>query len=149
MTAEWRTVAHRGRHRGRAGADAALVTALAVGATIEQAAERAGVSPRTAHRRLAEPEFRARVDEARAELLGRALARLQATCTSAVTTLADLLTAESESVRLGAARSILDVALRWREQDELARRLDNVESWIEAVDARADTGGASAWRRRG
>ena len=63
------------------------------------------------------------------------MARLSAACTSAVTTLTGLLGAESESVRLGAARSILDMATRWREQDELARRLDNIESWIEVLDA--------------
>ena len=126
-----------------------MIAALAGGSTVVDAAATANVSEATAHRRLREVDFRRQVDEARAELLGAAMARLSAASTRAVTTLADLLAAESESVRLGAARSILDVALRWREQDELARRLDNVESWIEAVDARADTGGASAWRRRG
>ena len=139
-------MADRGRHQGRAGADAAL----AVGATVELAAERAGVSPRTVHRRLEDAEFRRRVDDARAELLGRAMDRLSATCTVAVTTLADLLKPDAPAaVRLGAARSILDAALRWREQGELTRRLDNVESWIEVVDAKADTGEAGAWRRRG
>jgi hypothetical protein len=143
-------MADRGRHRGRAGADAALVTALAVGATAEQAAERAGVSARTVHRRLADAEFKRRVDDARAELLGRAMARLSAATTEAVTTLVLLLKADvPPAVRLGAARSILDTALRWREQDELARRLDNVESWIEAIDAKSETGGARARRRRG
>ena len=143
-------MADHGGHRGRAGADAALVTALAVGATVEQAAERAGVSARTVHRRLADAEFARRVDDARAELLGRAMARLSATATAAVTTLAALLEADvPPAVRLGAARSILDLALRWREQDELARRLDNVESWIEVLDAESDTGKARAWRRRG
>ncbi len=148
--AGWQTMADRGRHRGRAGADGALVTALAVGATVEQAAERAGVSAWTVHRRLTDADFKRRVDDARAELLGQAMARLSATATAAVTTLAALLDdGVPPAVRLGAARSILDVALRWREQDELARRLDNVESWIEVVDAGADTGGAGAWRRRG
>ena len=141
-------MADRGRHDGRAGADAAPVTALAVGATVEQAAERAGVSARTAHRRLEDADFVRRVDEARAELLGRAMARLSATCTSAVTTLGDLLTAESESVRLGAARSILDVALRWREHEDLAARLDHVESWLAMLDAESPDGRGGRWRSR-
>ncbi len=142
-------MADRGRHRGRAGADAALVTALAVGATVEQAAERAGVSARTAHRRLDDPDFVRRVDEARAELLGRAMARLSATCTSAVTTLGNLLTAESDSVRLGAARSILDLALRWRSEADLAQRLDRVEGWLEAMGDEAEDGKVPQWRRAG
>ena len=135
--------------RGKRGSDAHLVAALAAGASVPAAARAGGVSEATVYRRLREPAFRRQVDEARAEMLGRALARLSATCSRAATTLADLLAAESESVRLGAARSILDVALRWREQDELARRLDNIESWIEVLDAKADTGGMTAWRRRG
>ena len=133
----------------RSKADGALVAALAGGSTVEDAATAAGVGVATVYRRLREPDFKRRVDDARAELLGQAMARLSAACTSAVTTLTGLLGAESESVRLGAARSILDMATRWREQDELARRLDNIESWIEVLDAKTDTGGASAWRRRG
>ena len=103
----------------------------------------------TVYRRLKDGDFKRRVDDARAEILAGAMARVSAATTRAVETLTSLLAAESESVRLGAARSILDVALRWREQDELARRLDNVEAWIEVIDARADTGGVGAWRRRG
>ncbi len=134
---------------GRKNADSALVAALAGGATVRDAAVTVGVGEMTAYRRLRESEFRRRVDEARAEILSGAMARLSAAATGAVETLTSLLAAESESVRLGAARSILDVALRWREQDELARRLDNIESWIEVLDAKADTRGAPAWRRRG
>jgi len=142
-------VADHGRHQGRAGADAALVTALAVGATVEQAAERAGVSARTVHRRRGDADFKRRVDEARAELLGRAMARLSAACTTAVTTLTALLTAESESVRLGAARSVLDAALRWREHEDLAARLDHVEAWLDTLDADATDGKDGRWRSRG
>jgi hypothetical protein len=44
-------------HRGRKNADEAL--ALASGKSVREAAAEAGVSKRTAHRRLADPGFRA------------------------------------------------------------------------------------------
>ena len=54
---------------GRKNADDALVLYLAAGLTVEAAARKARVSPRTAHRRLADAGFRQRVTEARAEMV--------------------------------------------------------------------------------
>ena len=119
---------------GRKSADAALIAALAGGATVRDAAIAAGVGEMTVYRRLKERDFRRQLDETRAEILTGAMARLSAAATDAVTTLTSLLAAESESVRLGAARSILDAVLRWREQAELAERLDRVEGWLDLMD---------------
>src|SRR5262249_44825943 len=49
----------------------ALLSALAFGATVEHAARKAGLTERTVYRRLAEPAFRARLDEMRRETLVR------------------------------------------------------------------------------
>ena len=133
----------------RRNADAALIAALAGGATVREAAGAARVGERTVYRRLEDAEFKRRVDEARAELLSGAMSRLSAATTDAVTTLTGLLAAESETVRLGAARSILDTALRWRDQADLAGRLDNIEAWIEALDAESAVGKPGQWRRAG
>ena len=65
-------------HGGRKKADEALALALACGATVEQAAQKAGVSARTAHRRLAAPAFQRRVREAKVEMVQRATAVLTA-----------------------------------------------------------------------
>jgi hypothetical protein len=136
---------------GRKSADAALIAALAGGATVRDAAIAAGVGEMTVYRRLKERDFRRQLDETRAEILTGAMARLSAAATDAVTTLTSLLAAESESVRLGAARSILDAVLRWREQAELAERLDRVEGWLDLMDE--DEGGKDGatrgrWRLR-
>ena len=136
---------------GRKSADAALIAALAGGATVRDAAIAAGVGEMTVYRRLKERDFRRQLDETRAEILTGAMARLSAAATDAVTTLTSLLAAESESVRLGAARSILDAVLRWREQAELAERLDRVEGWLDLMDE--DEGGNDGatrgrWRLR-
>src|SRR5262245_42645707 len=65
------TVADKGR-RGRSDADEALALALAGGQTIREAAAQVGVSERTAHRRLDDPKFRARVVELRSLVVMRA-----------------------------------------------------------------------------
>ena len=52
--------------------DTELLLALACGASVENAAQRAGLSRRTVFRRLAAPAFRAQVAEARAEMVRRA-----------------------------------------------------------------------------
>ena len=111
----------------RSKADAALVAALAGGSTVEDAAATAGVGVATVYRRLQVPEFRAQIDDARAALIAAAVARLGAASTRAVTTLEGLLAADSEAVRLGAARSILDLGAKLREHEDLAERVRALE----------------------
>ncbi len=72
--------------RGRRG-DAALVGALASGLTVETAAVRAGISERTAYRRLADPVFRQQLQEARADMVRRMTGRLTVVSAKAVSTL--------------------------------------------------------------
>ena len=59
----------------RSRGDAALVVALAGGNTMEDAATTVGVGVATVYRRLQVPEFRTRIDDARAELIATAVAR--------------------------------------------------------------------------
>lgn len=111
------------RRRG----DDCLAVALAAGATIKDAAQQSRVSEPTARRRLADPTFRRRVSELRAELVERAVAKLTATMTDAADCLRRLLKARGESIRLGAARSILELACKLRETTELEARLAELE----------------------
>jgi hypothetical protein len=76
---------------GRKRADDALLLALACGATVEGAARQAGLSERTAHRRLKESAFQARLQALRADMLQRAAATLTAASQEAVQTLVTLL----------------------------------------------------------
>jgi len=115
-------------HRGRENADEALIAALASGQTVQDAAKTAGVSARTAHRRLDDPAFARRVTEARSEMVKRAVGQLAEASAEAVTTLRALLRAESETARLGAARSILELGSRLRESTELEERLSALEA---------------------
>ena len=113
--------------RGRENADPALVAALAGGATVQEAAAAAGVSERTVYRRLEADTFRRQLAEARSELIARAVGVLARLSSSAATTLGQLLKAESEAVRLGACRAILELAVKMRDAEELEARLAALE----------------------
>jgi hypothetical protein len=111
----------------RQDADQALVAALAAGTTKQEAARLIGVGERTIYRRLEDPEFRRCVDQARGELVSRTVGRLTDASTAAVTTLRALLEAESESVRLGACRAILELGRKLRESAFELLRLAELE----------------------
>jgi hypothetical protein len=119
---------------GRKSADRALALALASGLTVEAAARQASVAPRTAYRRLADPGFRREVDALRADMVEQALGRLTEGMTAATDTLRALLSARSESVRLAAARSILELGPRLREASELEQRMRDLEDRLDTPE---------------
>src|SRR5262245_42130134 len=91
-------------------ADDAFLTALASGAAVENAARSAGISVRTAQRRLAEPGFRKRLQQIRADMVELTTGTLTAAATEAVETLLALQQPTTPAtVRLGAARAILEI----------------------------------------
>jgi hypothetical protein len=119
---------------GRSGADAVLVAVLAAGATYDAAAAQAGVSERTVRRRMDEPEFRQQVDAARADLVTQTTARLVSASVEAVATLEALLGPETPPAqRLGAAKAVIELATRLREQEDLASRITALEEGAKHV----------------
>ena len=90
--------------QGRRAADHALRLALVCGGTVESAAQKAGVSERTAYRRLKDPAFRQSVQASRTEMVQRAAAMLTAAIPEAVKTFLVLLQQPTTpaAVRLGA-----------------------------------------------
>lgn len=122
---------------GRQNANDALLIALACGATIENAARKASVSSRTAHRRLADPAFRRQLGELRSDMVQRAAAVLTAAALEAVKTLMALQDAViPPAVRLGAARAILELGPRLRESAELETRIATLEEQLDGQAAR-------------
>jgi hypothetical protein len=113
---------------GRRKGETALALALAGGQTVRDAAAAAGLGERTATRRVADPEFRLRVAELRAEMVARATGQLADGMAAAVATLRRLLDAKSESIQLGAARTLLELGQKLRESVELEGRLAAVEA---------------------
>jgi hypothetical protein len=128
---------HGGRHTGRIGADAVLIAALAGGATTSEAAENARVSLRTVRRRVSDPTFLGRLQEARSELLAAALARVSASAGGAVATLVQLMgAAHPPTVRLGASKAILEYGIRLRAETELVNRLEAIEEHLALTEER-------------
>ena len=107
--------------------DAKLITALAGGASIRGASRLTGISERTIFRRLEDSEFCQQVADARKEMLERAIATLTAVGTRAAKRLEKLLTAKSENVQLGAARTILETLVKARQGDDVDQRLKAIE----------------------
>ena len=118
---------------GRHHADDAIVLALASGLTQVHAAERAGVSEKTVRTRLADPVFKQRVAEVRSQMVERTMAALTASGMAAVQTFLQLLQAESESVRLGAATKLIELAAKLRESYDLEARLAALEGQAASV----------------
>ena len=111
----------------------ALVMGLARGLTVRSAAKLAGFSERQAHRRAAEPATKAKVNAVRAGLVHRATGILSAACADAAKVLHTLAaSAESEGVRLAAAKAILETTLRLRESTEIVERLELLEIRVSA-----------------
>jgi type II secretory pathway component PulF len=120
---------------GRRNVDHNLLTALACGATVEAAARSAGVSESTVYRRLRQPAFRQRLQEVRADMVQRTSAMLTASGMEAVKTLLALQQASTPaSVRLGAARAILELGLKVREVADLERRLSALEQQLSSAN---------------
>lgn len=107
----------------------AAALALAAGLTIEAAAKAAKAGGRTVRTWQATvPAFPRRVAELRAEMTSQALGRLIDGMTSAADTLGYLCRkGKSETVRLGAARAVLELGVKLRETVELAECIAALE----------------------
>jgi hypothetical protein len=104
------------------------VLAIAGGESVAAAARKAGVSERTLLRWRAKDDFRRDVAAARAEMFGRALGSMAEGASSGALTLRQLsLRAKSESVRLGAARALVEMGTRLWESVEFEERLAALE----------------------
>ena len=117
--------------KGTKRADEAFLIALACGATVENAAHSAGLGRRTAQKRIADPEFRRRLQEIRADMVQRAAATLTAAAMEAVKTLLALQQPNvAAATRLGAARAILELGIKLRESGDLEERLVTLEKML-------------------
>ena len=90
--------------------DDLLVAALARSATQARAAQESDYSERTVRRRLEDEKFRARVRVAQQESLQRATGAMVTGAPAVVNTLLKLMaSAKSDSVRLGAAKALIEL----------------------------------------
>jgi hypothetical protein len=112
---------------GRRNGDDVFLLAVASGKTVKEAAAEASLGERTAYRRLADPSAPQRLQALRSEMVQRALGRLSDAMSDAADKLRALLSARSETVQLGAARSLLELTTRLRDSVELEERVAALE----------------------
>jgi len=103
-----------------------LILALAAGATVREAAEQAGVGERTAHRRLADADFRRAVSRARGRMFDAALGRLASLASKAAGIFERLMGSDQPSVARRAAKAVLELGPRLRESTELGERISRL-----------------------
>ena len=116
------------RDSPRKKAEEKLVLTLACGATAESAARECGVSARTVRRRLSDPSFRQQLQMLRADMLQRIAGALVAATSEAMRTLLELMKpAVANNTRLGAARTVMENAMKLREFTEIEARLAALE----------------------
>src|SRR5580658_7548497 len=124
-------MAQNDTRRGKKMADDGFMAAIACGSTIENAAAKVGISRSTAFRRLEDPDFQKRLAAFKADIVKRSTDMLTAANLEAIKTLLDLQKQGTPAaIRLGAARSIIELGMRLRETSDLAERLAAVEEQL-------------------
>jgi DNA-binding NarL/FixJ family response regulator len=104
-----------------------LILAVAAGASVREAAERAGVDERTVHRLVADADFRRAVSQARGRMFDAARGRLASLASKAVETLQRLMESDKPSEALGAAKAVSELGPRLRESTEFEERINRLE----------------------
>jgi hypothetical protein len=108
--------------------DPALLEALACGLSAAAVARQVGVNERTIFRRLKDPAFCQQLQAKKTEMRQRNADLLNASSTAAMKTLLRLLNeSQPPTVQLGAARAILEYALRLDDSVDFDRRLSALE----------------------
>ncbi len=117
--------------------DEVLLAALACGATAEAAAQKAGVSRATVQRRLQDPKFCQRLQQLGTDMVKRSASALTAAAVEAIKTLLSLQASSiPHAVRLGAARSVLEIGMKLREVANMEERVAALEAQMASQTSR-------------
>ncbi len=105
------------------------IAALVSEPTVMQAAQKAGVGETTLWRWMKEPEFQSAYRDARRQVVNTAIGRIQDACSLAVQTLRAIMQDDESpaSSRVSAARSILEIAFKAAELQDMEERISQLE----------------------
>src|SRR5215207_8858521 len=106
------------------------ISALLTAPTVKEAADQAGCGERTLRGWLKEPTFAQAYREARREAVSQAVAQLQQYAGAAARELGQLVSGfggVKPEIRLSAARTILEMAIKAVELDDIQERLSRLE----------------------
>ena len=111
------------------------ISALLVHPTMAKAAAAAGVGEVTLWRWMQIPEFKEQYRLARREAVSQAVGHLQGACSVAVVALTDIsqYVNSPASARVSAARTVLELALKGVELEDLAVRVEELEQRVAKV----------------
>ncbi len=111
------------------------IAALLVHPTMAKAAGAAGIGEVTLWRWMQIPEFKEQYRLARREAVSQAVGHLQGACSVAVVALTDISQDVNSpaSARVSAAKSILELALKGVELEDLAVRVEELEQRVAKV----------------
>jgi hypothetical protein len=114
-----------------------FIAALLSYPTVEAAAKAVGIGNVTAWRLRKDPAFAKQYRETTREAMRQAAAQLQSAAREAVDVLRAIQSkADSEAARVSAARTILDMALKAADMEDIQQRLDALEQAFEARNTR-------------
>jgi len=118
------------------------IIALLTQPTITGAAESIGINPKTLHEWLKQPDFREAYAEARDQTMDQAITRLQQAISKAIDTLIAIMGSDlaKDAARVTAARTILDMAFKAYELEQIAERLTKLEARLEGLNEQAQRG---------
>lgn len=107
--------------------------------TLEEAAKAAGITYVTLWRWMQLPEFKEKYRVARNDAVNQAVARLSKICSEAVEVLRDVMNDPkiSASSRVTAARTVLEMAVKGLELEDITSRIEALEK---TMDPGRDTG---------
>lgn len=111
----------------RSGRVDAFLVSIASEKTVRESAKEVGVAERTVYRWLQKAENRMRVNSLRSEYCEQAVGKLAQCAIEAALTMRELLDSSSDSIRLNAARSILDFGMQLRQFSEFEQRIQQLE----------------------
>lgn len=111
--------------------------ALLTESTIKQAANKSGVGEATLYRWLNEEDFSQAYKEARSQALTQTISRIQQSTNTAVNTLNDIMTdtEASASSRVTAAKTILEMAFKAHEIENVVSKIEEMEKALELQEA--------------
>lgn len=111
-----------------------LLEHLLQGKTVSEAAQLAKIGRSTATRWLADERFKESYAKAQNEAFAEALSSLHCVSSQAVTALREILTDKvaPPAARISAARTVLEYALKAKDQFELEERLEQLEQLFQA-----------------
>jgi Helix-turn-helix of insertion element transposase len=103
------------------------IPAIVASPTYSEGCEKAQINRTTFYEWLKEPEFKAELDRQRDEITTEAFGVLSQSLTKAVESLAGLLDNKDDRLKRLACKDVIDFIIRHKENEDLDRRLTEVE----------------------